>query len=143
MGDGNWNRRLHEMRELRFIRLWLAIGFMLVGMVCFLTLTPSPPDMGDFPESDKIGHFFAYSVMMLWFGFIYLRGKHYMGVGLAFIVMGIVLELIQGMLGYRSFSYLDMGANACGVVLGWLLARTRLADALVYVEGRLSNDFTL
>jgi hypothetical protein len=69
------------MRELRFIRLWLAIGFLLVGVVCFLTLIPSPPDMGGFPGNDKVGHFFAYSAMMLWFGFIYLRGKHYMGVG--------------------------------------------------------------
>jgi len=122
------------MKELRFIKLWLTIGFLLVGLVCFLTLTPSPPDRGDFPESDKIGHFVAYSAMMLWFGFIYLRGKRYIRVGLAFIVMGIVLELIQGMLDYRSFSTLDMGANACGVMIGWLLARTRLADALVYVE---------
>lgn len=124
------------MRKLRFIRIWLAIGFLLVGVVCFLTLTPSPPDMGDFPESDKIGHFIAYSFMMLWFGFIYLRGKRYMRVGLAFIVLGIVLELIQGMLDYRSFSTLDMGANACGVMIGWLLARTRLAETLVYVEDK-------
>jgi len=124
------------MKELRFIKLWLAIGFLLVGLVCFLTLIPSPPDMGDLPESDKIGHFVAYSTIMLWFGFIYLRGKRYMRVGLSFIIMGIVLELIQGMLDYRSFSYLDMGANASGVMIGWLLARTRLAEALVYVEGR-------
>jgi VanZ family protein len=131
------------MRKLRFIRIWLAIGFLLVGVVCFLTLTPSPPDMGDFPESDKIGHFIAYSTMMLWFGFIYLRGKRYIRVGIAFIIMGIALELIQGMLDYRSFSTLDMGANACGVMIGWLLARTRLAEALVYVEGKLSDDLTL
>ena len=131
------------MKELRFIRLWLAIGFLLVGVVCFLTLTPSPPDMDDFPEGDKIGHFVAYSTMMLWFGLIYLRGKRYMRVGLAFIVMGIALELIQGMLNYRSFSYLDMGANACGVMIGWLFAGTRLAEALVYVEARFSKDLTL
>ena len=124
------------MKELRFIRLWLAIGFLLVGVVCFLTLTPSPPDMGDFPESDKIGHFVAYSAIMLWFGFIYLRGKRYMRVGLAFISMGIALELIQGMLEYRSFSYLDMGANVCGVMIGWLLAKTRLAEVLVCVEDK-------
>lgn len=125
------------MKELRFIKIWLAIGFLLVGVVCFLTLTPSPLDMGNFPESDKIEHIIAYSTMMLWFGFIYLRGKRYMRVGIVFIAMGIALELIQGMLDYRSFSYLDMGSNACGVMIGWLLARTRLADALVYVEGRL------
>jgi VanZ family protein len=139
-GEKNWKRRLHEMRELRFIRLWLTIGFLLVGVVCFLTLTPSPPDMGDLPESDKIGHFVAYSTMMLWFGFIFLRGKRYTKIGLAFIVMGIVLESMQGMLEYRNFSYLDMCANACGVIIGWLLARTRLADTLVFVEGKFRKN---
>jgi hypothetical protein len=130
------------MRKLKFIKVWLAIGFLLIGVICFLTLTPSPPDMGDFPESDKIGHLAAYSIMMLWFGFIYVHRKRYIRVGLAFIAMGIVLEMIQGMLGYRSFSCLDMGANACGVMIGWLLAKTRLADALVYVEGRFRDDST-
>jgi VanZ family protein len=121
----------------------LTIGFVLVGVVCFLTLTPSPPDMGDIPESDKIGHFVAYSVIMLWFGFIYLRGKRYMKVGFAFLAMGIVLESIQGMLGYRNFSYLDMVANVCGVIIGWLLARTRLAETLVYVEGKFGGNRSL
>jgi VanZ family protein len=124
------------MKKLRFIRLWLTIGFLLVGVVCFLSLTPSPPDLGDFPASDKIGHFIAYSTIMLWFGFIYLHGKRYVRVGLTFIVMGIALELIQGMLDYRSFSYLDMVANACGVMIGWFLARTSLANALVCVENK-------
>lgn len=128
------------MRKLRFVRLWVAIGFLLVGVVCFLTLTPSPPDLGDLPEGDKIGHFVAYSAMMLWFGFIYLRGKRYLLIGLAFIAMGVGLELIQGMLEYRSFSYLDMGANTCGVMIGWLFAKTPLAEALVYVEGRFRVD---
>ena len=134
--DRHWTSGFNKMRELRFIRLWLTIGFLLVGVVCFFTLTPSPPDMGDFPESDKIGHLVAYSAIMLWFGFIYLHGKQYMRIGFAFIIMGIVLELIQGMLDYRSFSTLDMGANACGVLMGWLLARTRLAEALVRFEAR-------
>ena len=137
----NW--LLHEMRKLRFIRLWLTIGFMLVGVVCFLTLTPSPPDMGDLPESDKIGHLVAYCVIMLWFGFIYLHGRSYIRIGFAFLAMGIVLESIQGMLGYRNFSYLDMCANACGVIIGWLLARTRLADTLVYVEGKFWDNRVL
>jgi glycopeptide antibiotics resistance protein len=66
-----------------------------------------------------------------------------MRIGLAFIVMGIALELIQATLDYRNFSYLDMGANACGVMIGWLLARTRLADALVYVEGKFRNSRAL
>ena len=134
--DRHRKSRFNKMKKLRFIRLWLVIGFLLVGVTCFLTLTPSPPDVGDFPEIDKIGHIVAYSVMMLWFGFIYLRGKRYLRVGLAFIFMGIALELIQGLLDYRSFSTLDMGANTCGVMIGWLLARTRLADSLVRFEAR-------
>ena len=44
-----------------------------------------------------------------------------------FIAMGIALEFIQGMTGYRTFDLLDMLANAAGVLLvlaGALAARS-------------------
>ena len=129
--------RFHEMRELRFINLWLTIGFILVGVVCFLTLTPKPPEVPNIPAFDKIGHFSAYLVMTVWFGFIYLPGKRYISVGLAFIAMGVILELLQGIMGGRTAEYLDLLASTSGVIIGWLLARTHFAEALVYIERKI------
>jgi hypothetical protein len=48
--------------------------------------------------------------------------------------MGVALELIQGVSGHRTMDAYDMAANATGVVLGWLLARTRLCAALTEFE---------
>ena len=52
-------------------------------------------------------------------------------------MMGIVLEFIQGLTGYRSLEYTDMTANTIGVLLGWLLAKTRLSNALSRIENSL------
>jgi len=81
-------------------------------------------------------HLFTYAIMMLWFGLCYLPGRTYRNLGIALILMGIILELIQNEIGHRSMSYLDMLANCLGVSLGWLLARTRLSLALIHMESR-------
>ena len=109
----------------------------MVGVVVYLSLTPSVPKIPPLPAGDKIGHLLAYTILMLWFGFIYLRGSAYLGLGIGLILMGLILEVIQGCVGYRSFDYFDMFANTLGVLSGWLLAGTRLASTLLYVEGRL------
>ena len=61
----------------------------------------------------------AYGVLMAWFCQLYRTRIYYAAV---FILMGIVLEIIQGQLGYRSFEVADMFANALGVLLGWGVA---------------------
>ena len=38
---------------------------------------------------------------------------------LGFIGMGILIEFLQRMTGYRDFEVLDMVADAIGVLLGW------------------------
>ena len=48
--------------------------------------------------------------------------------------MGISLEYVQGLTGYRGFEYSDMLINAVGVELGLLLSYTPLQNALARVE---------
>ena len=122
------------MRQLRFLILWLTVGWLFVGGIIFFSLIPSPPETLSFHGGDKLIHLTIYAVMMLWFGFIYLPGRKYMIHGLTFISLGILLEVIQGILGYRSFEYLDMLSNAIGVLIGWVLSRTPLSSFLYNVE---------
>lgn len=60
---------------------------------------------------------------MFWFCQIYvsqkIRGLH----GIAFLAMGVGLEVLQGMSGLREYDVVDMLANAAGVAAGWLAAR--------------------
>ncbi len=125
------------MRQLRYLRFWLVSGWILVGLVVLFLVIPSPPETMSFHFGDKLLHVSIYAIMMLWFGLIYPPGKFYRNLGLGFIMMGIVLEFIQGLTGYRSLEYTDMTANTIGVLLGWLLAKTRLSNALSRIENSL------
>ena len=93
----------------------------MVAAIIWLSLTPSPPAL-DFKAGDKIGHLAAYSLLMLWFCLLYLQPKTRALYGLAFVMMGVGLEILQGMLGFRTYDVLDMAANSAGVLLGGLTA---------------------
>ena len=89
-----------------------------MAAIAWLSLTPSPPQV-EFRESDKVGHMLAYGLLMFWFAELYTRRMFF---ALGFIAMGVGLEFVQGMLGYRTFDVFDMLANTLGVLLGWLAA---------------------
>jgi VanZ family protein len=89
----------------------------MVFAVVWLSLTASPPKV-DFEQSDKVGHLLAYSVLMFWFGQLYVRRARFF-YGAGFVAMGIVLEFAQNALGYRTLEVADMGVNTLGVLLGW------------------------
>jgi glycopeptide antibiotics resistance protein len=57
--------------------------------------------------------------------------------GIIILTIGTALEITQGITGLRSLSLLDMFSNGLGVLLGWLLAKTRIASTLTYVESIL------
>jgi VanZ family protein len=98
--------------------LGLALGWGWVAAIAWLSLTASPPKV-DVQYSDKLGHFAAYGLLMLWFCFLYASLRARMSYGLGFIAMGIGLEFLQGYLGYRTYEVFDMFANTTGVLLGW------------------------
>jgi VanZ family protein len=101
------------MRHLYFERL----GWAYVAFIWVMSLIPL--SMPDVPNSDKIGHFMAYSVLALWFGLARQRQ-----LGRIFILaslMGVAIEFAQALTPYRSFDTRDMLANAGGALLGTLL----------------------
>ena len=95
----------------------------MVAAIVWLSLTPSPPAL-DFTASDKLGHLAAYGVLMLWFCMLYPKRRARVLCGVGFVAMGVGLEIVQGMTGFRTYDALDMAANSAGVVLGWLFGRT-------------------
>ena len=125
------------MRSLKLTGLWQGMGWVYVALVIYYSLHPSPPGLPDFQGADKLAHLGAYAIMMLWFGFIYLPGPRLLILGALFVLLGIVLDLVQGATGYRSTELLDMISNAGGVCVGGLLARTRVASTLVWLEALL------
>jgi len=120
---------------LRYRVLWLGIGWGLVFLVSYLSLSPAPPDLYlTFEYSDKIKHFFAYFGLMFWFAQLYKDVKTRMVYVTFFISMGIILEVLQGVGGVRFFEYDDMLANTFGVAIAWLLTKGRLNNILLSFE---------
>ena len=125
------------MNKLRFSNLWLTIGCLLVILVIGATLMRSIPYVPYFRGVDKLGHFAAYVAITFWFGLICGRSRVRWTIAVGFMVMGMCLECLQRMSGYRTFEYADMGANVAGVLCALLLAQTRLSKGLAVVERSL------
>ena len=117
-------------------RLWIACGLGFVLLVAFLSLTPEPIDLCQ-PEGLKIDHMLAYGWLMIWFGQIYRTTGRRLLLAAAFCSLGIALEYLQGMTGYRRFEYSDMLFNAAGTALGLALAYTPLQNCLRALETKL------
>jgi VanZ family protein len=112
---------MHKLRKP-----WLALGWLWVATVVYLSLIPNPPETVRFPGVDKLQHALAYGLLMLWFCQMYvIRTQRLLLTGLL-ILLGIVVEFLQERTGYRYFEFTDMLANAVGVMLGWVWARTGL-----------------
>lgn len=107
-------------------------------LVLYLSLTPESADVPS-RQTDKYEHTIAYGVLMFWFAHLEPdRGSRVrLAIGLA--CMGIAIECLQGLIGHRSFSVADIGANALGVALGWLGAPPRMPDVLAVLESRASR----
>jgi len=63
-----------------------------------------------------------------------LTQKIFLIIGFWLILLGVILELIQGNIPYRTMSNIDILANSIGITFGWLLAKTPMASILVYLE---------
>ncbi len=121
--------------QLKYTKLWLSLGALLIVLIWYLSLTPDPPDTG-IDNGDKLGHFLAYSLLMGWFAQIYIQLKPRLWLMLVFILMGVLLEVLQGMTAVRTYSYADMAANATGVFIGLLLSQGPMARLLQQFERR-------
>ncbi len=120
-------------------KLWITLGGIYVALVLYLSLTSNPPDLR-VPQAFDIGHVLAYLWLTLWFTQIYRTNLGRSILAVALCLMGIGVEILQGLGGYRVFEYTDMALNTLGIALGLMLARTRLQNSLLALEGRLGIE---
>ena len=122
-------------QTLKFRKIWLIIGYLLILTIVFLTLTPKPPDLvSEINFGDKIGHFLAYSLLMFWFCLLYIKTFNRLIIACLFIIMGISLEILQDMGGIRMYEVADMFANTTGVLIGLTLAYLGMDTLLLKFE---------
>ena len=127
-------RGLLAVSHLRFRRLWVAVGVLLVLAVAIGSVVSLPSPVQSVMSHDKALHTLAYACLMGWFTQIYRHDLTRLVFVIGLILMGIVIEFIQGSTGYRQFDLLDMVANTSGVILAWALSYTWVGNVLARTE---------
>jgi hypothetical protein len=129
-----WVRAVVTLAGQTVRKTWLGIGWFGVGLVIYLSLTPTPPevDLGAF--TDKWEHMTVYALLMWWFCQLQPSMSGRAATGLGLVGLGISLEFAQRMTGIRMFEISDMAAGAVGVALGWLLASPRTPNLLYWCQ---------
>jgi len=126
------------MRPLRFRYLWLFGGLCLIGLVLYTTLMPSSA-LPITVTNDKAAHAITFVILMVWFcGIFKLRFVPLVAVAL--LLFGILIELLQQSLAYRSAELADGLADIAGIALGWVLAVSGLQHWVEWVESWFANE---
>jgi hypothetical protein len=122
--------------DMRLRRFWALGGWGLIVTVIMLSLLPVPSPKLSFILIDKVEHALTYATLTLWFAQICPR-RTWAGIGLKLLTLGVILEFLQGMTTYRSFSFWDIGANTLGILMGWSLSIAGLSRTLTYLQNKL------
>lgn len=105
-----------------------ALLVIALSAVAWQSLVPVRDVIVTVSLSDKAIHGVGYAVLGL-IGMLAQRRSRPILTWLGVVVFGVVLEILQGMLGYRSYEPADMVADAVGAGVGVLIGlfvRSRL-----------------
>jgi VanZ family protein len=106
---------------LRFRRTWMLVGWALVLIVVYASLTGNPV-VTKAGINDKFEHFAAYGTLSFWFAGIYPRSRYAM-IAAGLFLLGVSMEFLQGLMREgRVQDYLDVIANTAGIAMGLTVA---------------------
>lgn len=127
-----------QANALAYPRVWQGIGWLMAGIVIWLSLASHPPAPPEFLAWDKARHFVAYAALMFWFRQSFQRHWRWP----VFLAgLGIGLEYLQGLGGMRVPDPFDAAANGIGVLLGLLLDATPLGRLVPLADVRAMRWF--
>jgi VanZ family protein len=121
--------------HLKLHFLWLALGYVYVALVVYLSLKSVPVKLNiDFQYGDKVGHALAYFFMMFWFSQIYHDKPRRIVLAVVFIFIGISIEYLQSFEPNRTAELADVVANVFGLALGFWIALGHSKNLLMRFE---------
>ena len=109
---------------LRYARWWTGIGVLALVAGVAVALQPGGglllATLGD-----KLNHALAFAFFAVWFGGVVAPDRMWR-VALLLLGYGIAIEGAQALTPYRQAEFLDVGADASGILLGWALSAAGL-----------------
>ena len=139
------------MLPLRYAQRWRTASVVLLLLVLIAALMPA---LSFFPyrrqlviwfiDLDKWSHGVTFVFLAVWFAGQY-RPRSYWRIGVGLILFGVLIEVCQRMVTYRSAEWLDIAADAAGITAGLLIALAGLGGWSHRVEswfmrGRVDPD---
>jgi len=91
-----------------------------------------------FESVDKWFHGITFLVLSLWFAGLYRKGS-YWKIGIGLLLFGLVIEACQRMVSYRSAEWLDVGADAAGIILGLVIGLAGIGGWCLRAEELLAK----
>jgi len=124
--------------DLRHRRLWTFVGRLGLALIVALSLLPLPASPLDVEQGDKLGHALAYFAITAWYAQLVATRRALVLHAIAFAALGVVLEVLQTLTGWRHGNDpLDMLANLAGVLAGMVVGLTPARNVLAWVERRV------
>jgi len=128
---------------LRYHRRWQIAGILVLAGVLLGTLIPAFwlwPDTSRVAlfEFDKWLHGITFAFLAVWFSGQYSRQK-YAGIGIGLFFFGILIEMSQRMVSYRTAELMDLVADSVGIVIGLGIALAGAGGWSLRIEQRLAR----
>ena len=115
------NPQAFSMSDLVYPRLWWALGGLWLLIIVYASVADLSLPQIDSQWGDKANHLLAYGFLMGWFGQLLKSSRHWLFTAVALVLMGVLMEIIQGTLPHRWFDVKDAVANTVGVLLALLV----------------------
>ena len=131
------------MLPLRYARRWRIGGVFLLASVLAFALVPADwfwPDSLDslFPVSDKWVHGITFMALALWFSGQYARHSYWRLIT-GLVAFGLLIEVTQRMVSYRTADWMDLLADLVGVGFGMAIALVGTGGWCLRFEEWLQN----
>lgn len=132
------------MRKLNFPRLWAAVSVLLMAFTLWMFLKPIDDDelvrLFSFANGDKLLHVLAFCGIVGWFASL-LERKRWGSLLLCALLYGVLVEIAQWLMPFgRNADPFDVVADAAGMVLGLLAARSFGARWLDFIDAHLPGN---
>ena len=132
------------MLALRYAPWWRTASGVLLVLVLAAAVMPAFwfwPDrdkiLSWFGEIDKWAHALVFAALAIWFAGQY-RPRSYWRIAMGLLLYGVLIELCQRMVSYRSAEWLDVGADMAGIMVGLLIAAAGLGGWSQRIEAKIA-----
>ena len=122
---------------MHYRTIWIFLGLIYIALILAGSLLRMPDINIYLSYTDKLVHFLMYFVLVGWFIQLYHQSGSRSLILLGAILLGLLIEFLQGMTSYRTFDFIDVIANSSGAIGAFLLAGTSFDSILGQIDVRL------